>query len=53
MGRKKTKKVKATGRIPTPVPRPAEQDLAPPQTPDDMDFGGLPKIDLKKNLGCG
>jgi len=21
--------------------------------PDTFDFGGLPKIDLKKNLGCG
>ncbi|HEX8040475.1 MAG TPA: hypothetical protein VF490_15055 [Chryseosolibacter sp.] len=53
MGRKKAKKVKAAGRIRTPDPRGAGQDSAPSQPPENMDFGGLPERDLKKNLGCG
>ena len=53
MGRRKSKKVKAAGRIRTPDPRTADQDLPESGQPESVDFGGLPKIDLKKNLGCG
>jgi len=29
------------------------QSPPPANEPDPLDFGGLPKRDLKKNLGCG
>lgn len=42
----KPKKVKKLDAKPTPLPLPKEQI-------DRFDFGGLPEINLKKNLGCG
>lgn len=31
----------------------APKEKEPGETEDPFDFGGLPKRDLKKNLGCG
>jgi hypothetical protein len=31
----------------------AKITIAPEMKDDPFDFGGLPKRDLKKNLGCG
>jgi len=42
----KPKKVKKLEAKPSPLPLPKLQD-------DNFDFGGLPEINLKKNLGCG
>lgn len=38
-----------------PPAQPDEQRNSPQEADDDdgLDFGGLPKRDLKKNLGCG
>ncbi|HEY5747469.1 MAG TPA: hypothetical protein VIU12_15425 [Chryseolinea sp.] len=39
-----------------PQPKPEEkspQEKEPAETEDPFDFGGLPKRNLKKNLGCG
>ncbi|WP_160143620.1 hypothetical protein [Chryseolinea soli] len=39
-----------------PQPKPGEEiskDKGPEEAEDPFDFGGLPKRDLKKNLGCG
>jgi hypothetical protein len=39
-----------------PQPKPEEKippEKEPGETEDPFDFGGLPKRDLKKNLGCG
>jgi len=41
----KSKKIKKAEKSPE-LPTPNELD-------DRFDFGGLPKINLKKNLGCG
>jgi len=54
---KSTKKVGVETPPPTPQQKPAP-DKAPatnedPTDADPFDFGGLPKRDLKKNLGCG
>jgi len=43
---KKSKKEK----VPLPPPPSVEQES---EQSDGFDFGGLPKRDLKKNLGCG
>lgn len=40
----KAKKVKKTEK---------NSELPQPESEDQFDFGGLPKRDLKKNLGCG
>lgn len=42
----KPKKVKKIDEKSSAVPLPKEQE-------DRFDFGGLPEINLKKNLGCG
>jgi hypothetical protein len=42
----KQKKVKKLEAKPSPLPLSKEQD-------DRFEFGGLPEINLKKNLGCG
>ncbi|MBL0741701.1 hypothetical protein [Chryseolinea lacunae] len=34
-------------------PQPAPPAETPEKEEDPFDFGGLPKRDLKKNLGCG
>jgi len=45
---KKRKAKKRTDKEPKPTPPvPVEKG------DDSQDFGGLPKMDLKKNLGCG
>jgi len=44
------KKSKKTKRDKT---KPASTETIKEQEADKFDFGGLPKIDLKKNLGCG
>lgn len=50
MARKKAKKAKPIPPKPAKdvheAPRPEHEDGKP-------DYGGLPRIDLKKNLGCG
>jgi len=41
---------------PKAQPKPEEnipQEKEPGETEDPFDFGGLPKRNLKKNLGCG
>ncbi len=42
----KPKKAKKLEEKPSVVPLPKEHE-------DRFDFGGLPEINLKKNLGCG
>ncbi len=42
----RSKKVKKLDKKASKLPLPKEQD-------DRFDFGGLPAINLKKNLGCG
>jgi hypothetical protein len=42
----KPKMDKKLEKKPSLLPLPKEQD-------DRFDFGGLPEINLKKNLGCG
>jgi hypothetical protein len=47
MKQQKRKKKKKAGEPKQPVAN------APDQRADQADFGGLPKRDLKKYLGCG
>jgi hypothetical protein len=51
------KKVQKRPPIPPKVSVPSvpdkRLDSTPPDTPGETDYGGLPKRDLKKNLGCG
>ena len=52
-------KTKKTENNKKPKPRPKSAQVGAPEEPpetenrEDMDFGGIPKRDLKKNLGCG
>jgi hypothetical protein len=45
---KKRSKVRQTSEIPH-----KDQVATPPTDDNQFDFGGMPKRDLKKNLGCG
>jgi len=46
---KKKKEKPDKGKNANKKPKPVE----PSDQEDRFDFGGLPKINLKKNLGCG
>jgi hypothetical protein len=50
--KKKARKKKAPGPA---KPQPPKIQLAPDtqEADNQLDFGGLPDRDLKKNLGCG
>lgn len=51
MDKKKSGKVKSSGKPSTVKPKKSEDPRL--QEEDKLDFGGLPDVDLKKNLGCG
>lgn len=52
MGKKKYKNLKSGVKRTATDLKSGPPNLSK-QTGEDHDFGGLPKIDLKKNLGCG
>jgi hypothetical protein len=52
MGKKKSKKVKSCGSS-GEKSKPPVQPLTSADTEEKFNFGGLPDIDFKKNLGCG
>lgn len=53
MVKKKSKKVKSGGRPSGEKLKVPVQDLTPTEKKEKFNFGGLPDIDFKKNLGCG
>jgi len=53
MTRRRTKKAKSVPINPSEKPKEEAQNPAPRENEQNMDFGGLPDRDLKKNLGCG
>ncbi|MEO5602252.1 MAG: hypothetical protein ABIR06_15130 [Cyclobacteriaceae bacterium] len=52
MGKKKSKNRKSGVKRTVTDVKSGQANLSK-QKGEDLDFGGLPNIDLKKNLGCG
>jgi hypothetical protein len=52
MSKKRTRK-RSSGDQQQAKTKPAKEEKTSPAEPQSPDYGGLPDIDLKKNLGCG
>lgn len=53
MGKVRKKHVGKDSAVKKEKPRPTKGKAAGIEPDEELDFGGLPKRDLKKNLGCG
>jgi hypothetical protein len=53
MEKKKLKKGKASSKLSLSKPEKSEGGKPSEQVDRQMDFGGIPARDVKKNLGCG
>lgn len=53
MGKKKSKKVKSGGKPSGEKLKEPVHVIVQTETEEKFNFGGLPDINFKKNLGCG
>jgi len=53
MAKKKLRKEKNGSKVGAGKPKGKGENAAEPDSEGKMDYGGMPNVDFKKNLGCG